>query len=74
MMGTSGGGVSPDAQEMAEIDDDFGQAILLLTEEELQDKLFLLAHLLRLRQESDGLSKRAAADFVIGFLQVRKFR
>lgn len=60
------------AAEAAEIDDDFNQAILLLTEEEAQEKLFLLATMLRLASEDKGLSRRTAADYVLGFLKVKQ--
>lgn len=55
-----------------EIDDDLNQAVMLLSEEELQDKLFLFATLLRLGSERTGASKRAAADYVLGFLKPGK--
>lgn len=60
-----------DLREVKEIDDDFNQAIMLLSEAELQDKVFLLASLLRMDLEKEGMSKRTAADYVLGFLHPR---
>lgn len=60
------------AREFSEIDDDLNQAVLLLNEEELQEKLFLFATLLRLGHEAGGTSKRSAADYVLGFLKPGK--
>lgn len=60
-------------RDLTEIDDDFNQAILLLTETELQEQLFLFAHLLRLNGvNASGMSNRAAADYVLGFLRAGK--